>query len=250
MGKWGGNGWWRKSHRPIEIHYTSRHQTQYQIKLRKIHGDTSGEEAIASPQPVRDLPATDQPLNPGMPHPLQAHCCGGAGCLSEVAGAQRHIGSAHTGFTGYTCDHMIIWICWKTRQGWMMQFICAISLLVYWRQCKWVLFHTYSCSCTNIACRVPRYDEWIYVIWWYVEKKQKLTLLLGDLQCELVNLKKLKALFELRRKPPTHEVKPFEELKNIDNMDTLPMEPQPTPYDAQLANTQACLIYLLYRIFS
>ena len=76
---------------------------------------------------------------------------------------------------------------------------------------------------------------------WGAKEKQKWEQIqqLTELQCQLVQLKKLQELHRLKSQPPAYKEVPFSGI-HPDNMDTLPLESQlPTPYDAEVENVKA-----------
>ena len=80
---------------------------------------------------------------------------------------------------------------------------------------------------THRQCGAKEKQKW--------EQIQQLT----DLQCQLVQLKKLQELHRLKSQPPAFKEVPFSGL-HPDNVDTLPLESElPTPYDMELENVKA-----------
>lgn len=75
---------------------------------------------------------------------------------------------------------------------------------------------------------VPRKSE--------AEKKMKDVQLLLELQCQLLQLKKLQELYKLKSQPPSWKEGAFSGI-HMDNMETQPMEA--TPYDSEVMGVQA-----------
>ena len=63
--------------------------------------------------------------------------------------------------------------------------------------------------------------------------------ILLELQCQLLQLKKLQELHKLKSQPPSWKENPFSGIHRIhpDNMETQPLEA--TPYDSEVMDVQA-----------